>query len=529
MTETIATTGAQSMAAPQDGAGGSIVQIDSGLIEGAVAGDVLAFKGIPYAAPPVGELRWRPPQPVEPWQAVRPATEFGADCAQAPGDTEKIQTTPSEDCLFINVWRPAHVEPDVKLPVLVWIHGGGFVGGGASIPWYDGSAFARQGIVVVSFNYRLGRLGFFAHPALLAANERPVGNYGYMDQIAALRWVQTNIETFGGDPQHVTLIGQSAGGASVLTHLTSPKSKGLFHQVMVLSGGGRNGILSRQMTGGTPQRPSADQTDAIFAASLGITGDGPDALTALRALPAETVQGYVNLNRLAAEALLGAQIYDGAQMIDGEIVVGHPGDILRNGQTPRAPMLIGTTEVDVPLFFPPSLLEPFAYFGEDADQARAAFEAPEPLDQQGLMIVLLRIGADMTMHEPARYAARQMTTGGSPVWLYRFTYTAESTRPESTGQSHAEELPFLFDNLAGRYGDAVTEQDEAMAKAFNAYVANYVKYGDPNGDGLPAWPRFAPAQYELMQFTLDDGLVFGPDPRAERIRLLERAADRIED
>nr|HMN29434.1 carboxylesterase family protein [Caldilineaceae bacterium] len=234
--QTMPTT--ESLTASVGELGEQIAQIDSGLIEGTLADSVLSFKGIPYAAPPLGDLRWRAPQPVTPWTGVRQTTAFGADCAQAPGDVEKIQTTPSEVCLFVNVWRPSEIEPRPegarKLPVMVWIHGGGFVGGGASIPWYDGSAFARQGMVVISLNYRLGRLGFFAHPALLAAQEGPVGNFGFMDQIAALQWVQRNAAAFGGDPQQVTLVGQSAGGASVLALLTSPVTTGLFQQVVVL-------------------------------------------------------------------------------------------------------------------------------------------------------------------------------------------------------------------------------------------------------------------------------------------------------
>jgi para-nitrobenzyl esterase len=395
------------------------------------------------------------------------------------------------------------------------------------IAWYDGSAFARQGIVVVSFNYRLGRLGFFAHPALIAAGEGPVGNFGLMDQLAALDWVQRNIAVFGGDPGRVTLIGQSAGGASVLALLTSPVATGLFHQVMVLSGGGRGGLVLRQMTGGTPERPSVDQTDAAFAASLGITGDDAQAVAALRALPAATVQGDFDPNKLAAEALFGAQIFHGTQMIDGELVTGHPGDLLQRGQAYPVAMVIGTTALDLPLFFPPSKLNPFSYFGAEADAARAAYHAPATLDQESLARLLLSIGTDMTMHEPARYAARQMTALGNPVWLYRFTYTAESTRPAVMAQSHAGELPFLFDQLAARYGGAVTANDQQMATAFNTYIANFVKNGNPNGPALPTWPTFDPTQVALLNFTLDDGPVFGPDPRPG-VALVERAAAQAE-
>ena len=524
--------GCRQVSAPPaaEGEKSPVATIDSGAIAGTEADGVEAFLGIPYAAPPLGELRWRAPQPVSPWEGVRQATTYGSDCIQAPNDIEKIQTVSSDDCLYINVWRPSagaagskEVDADEKLPVLVWIHGGGFVGGGSSIPWYDGSAFARNGIIVVSLNYRLGRLGFFAHPALLATGDRPTGNFGFLDQIAALKWVQRNIAAFGGDPEKVTLMGQSAGGASVLALLTSPAAQNLFQQVVVLSGGGRDGLLSKPMTGGTESHPSADMIDKQFAEGLGITGEGADALAALRALPAAAVQGDFNLNKLAQVALLGNQVYPGTQMVDGEIVTGQPGDILGDGKVPALPMIIGTTALDLPAFFPPSKLNPLAFFGEDAEKARAAYGAPAQLDQKSLAALLLGIGADMTMHEPARYAAQQVTAHGSPAWLYRFTYTAEATRPESMAQGHAGELAFLFDQLAAQYGSAATTKDEAMARAFHTYVANFVKHGDPNGDGLPQWPAFAPAAYDLMHFTLDAGPVFERDPRAERVELVGKA------
>ncbi|MFN8490245.1 MAG: carboxylesterase family protein [Caldilineaceae bacterium] len=501
-----------------------IVKTESGSLEGVSSEGVIAFKGIPYAAPPIGDLRWRAPQPVQPWTDVRKATEYGHDCMQMVNPDEPIQTTPSEDCLFVNVWQPAERAQGGKLPVMVWVHGGGYVGGGSSIPYYDGSAFARQGIVVVSFNYRLGRFGFFAHPALLAAKEGQVGNFGYMDQIAALKWVQTNIGAFGGDPQQVTLVGESAGGASVLTLLTSPVTKGLFHRVMIMSGGGRQALITRQMTGGTAERPSADQIDASFAQSVGVAGNGADALAALRALPAATIVGDLNLEKVLKAALLGTQIYPGTGMVDGVIVTEPPQAVFERGGAANVPIIIGTTAVDLPLIFPPSKLDPFAYFGADAEAARAAYKAPATLDQNSLSLLLLSIGADMTMHEPARFVAKAMAAAGNPAWLYRFTYTAETTRPQAMGQGHAGELPFLFDTLAAKYGDKVTAKDQQMAHAFNTYVGNFVKTGDPNGHDLPAWPKFDPAQFALLNFTLDNGPVFGPESRPG-VALVERAAD----
>ena len=229
-------------AAPQDS--GPVVKIESGRIRGVSSDGINIFKGIPYARPPVGLLRWRPPQPAEGWLEIRPATEYGHDCMQNPfpGDAAPLQTKPSEDCLYLNVWAPANADHK-SLPVMFWIHGGGFVNGGSSPAVYSGAAFAKKGVVFVSINYRLGRFGFFAFPALREEGD-PMGNYGYMDQIAALKWVKANIAAFGGNPNKITVFGESAGGGSVNMLLTSPLAHGLFQQAMVESGGGRDTILA---------------------------------------------------------------------------------------------------------------------------------------------------------------------------------------------------------------------------------------------------------------------------------------------
>ncbi len=228
----------------------TVVRVESGLLRGVTEDGIVVYRGVPFAAPPVGELRWRPPQPVAPWEGVRAAEEYGPDCMQerfgppqAPGTPPT--KPPSEDCLYLNVWRPADVPEQAKLPVMFWIHGGGFVGGSGSSPFTSGTQLAKQGVVVVAANYRLGRFGFFAFPAL--SRERPEelkGNYAYMDQIAALQWVQRNIAAFGGDPNNVTIFGFSAGGVSVHSLIVSPLARGLFHKAIVQSGGSRDGVLT---------------------------------------------------------------------------------------------------------------------------------------------------------------------------------------------------------------------------------------------------------------------------------------------
>jgi para-nitrobenzyl esterase len=302
-----------------------IVTIESGKLEGVRDAKVDYYKGIPFAMPPVGELRWRPPQPVAHWHGVRGASAMQHDCMQLPAPSEAAPagtTTPSEDCLYLNIWAPAE-NRHAHLQVMVWIYGGGFLNGGGSPAVYDGTAFATRGVIIVTFNYRLGRFGFFAHPALTTEQSSgPLGNYGYMDQLAALKWVQRNIAAFGGDPARVTIFGESAGGSSVLTLMTSPLARGLFAQAIVESGGGRDARFpryarERDSPPGSP--PSGETVGLAFAKSKNITGADAAALKALRALPPDSVVDDLNIiTRRTAHS--SAATYPGP-MIDGQLVV----------------------------------------------------------------------------------------------------------------------------------------------------------------------------------------------------------------
>jgi para-nitrobenzyl esterase len=295
------------------------VKVESGKLLGVSQDGVVSYKGIPFAAPPTGNLRWKAPQPATHWSGVRSAAQFGHDCMQLPfpSDAAPLGTAPDEDCLVLNVWVPA-THASTPLPVMVWIYGGGFVNGGSSPAVYDGSQFAKQGVVFVSFNYRVGRFGFFAHPALTAeAGSAPLGNYAFLDQIAALKWVQKNIAAFGGDAQKVTLFGESAGGSSVLTMMTSPLSRGLFQQAIIESGGGRDVMGSApELKNAANGKPSAESTGVAFAQSKGIHGTDAASLEALRKLPATSIVDGLNM----ASMFQAASTYSGP-MIDGKIVV----------------------------------------------------------------------------------------------------------------------------------------------------------------------------------------------------------------
>jgi para-nitrobenzyl esterase len=508
-------------------------RIDSGEIQGTAANGIVSFKGIPYAAPPVGDLRWRAPAPPAPWSGVRDCTAYGNDCMQLPveSDAAPLGTDPAESCLFVNVWTPdgaaaAAGGTSGSLPVMVWIHGGGFVNGGSSASIYDGSSFARQGIVVVSFNYRLGRFGFFSHPALTESQSGPQGNWGYLDQLEALRWVQRNVGVFGGDPKRVTIAGESAGGQSVLDLIASPAAKGLFHQAIAMSGGGRRFLGGFPQSGGDRRHPSAEMIGRRFAREHGISGDDEDAAAALRALRAEDVRGRANMTALLITTLLplGPLQYARGPIVDGGIVVDVAEARYRDGLVANVPLLIGTTTADLGLWLPRSKDALFESFGPDAERARAAYDPDGKVPKQALVLLA---AADRTMHEPARFIARRMTGLGNPVWLYRFGYVAESQRAGSAGAGHASELPYFFGTLDARAGSPSAASDRATAHAFHTYAANFVKGGDPNGAGLPVWPRFDPKSSDLMQFPREGNPSMAPDPWTGRLDLVERAAETL--
>lgn len=450
---------------------GPVVATQSGKVQGAVEDGVASWKGIPFAAPPVGPLRWRAPQPASAWRGIRPAVAYSHDCMQKPfpSDAAPLGTAPAEDCLYLNVWKPAAAK--TRLPVMVWIYGGGFVNGGSSPPTYAGAAMARQGVLFVSFNYRVGRFGSFALPQLSRANPDGglLGNYNFMDQIAALRWVRQNIAAFGGDPANVTIIGESAGGMSVHTLVTTPLARGLFHKAVVMSGGNAE----------TAKNATLQDAEAIgenLARAHGIDPAAPDAIARLRALSAEAVTDGLSMMELF-QPKPGPRTY-GGPMRDGRLLVDQQ-KAYATGDFAHVPMLIGATSADMG-------------------------------GKTGFMIGGARIAT-------ARIAAQKV-----PVWAYRFSYVAESVGKPGAG--HATDIPFFFDNAAIKYGAATRPRDVQMGKTISAYLVRFAKTGDPNGPGLPAWPRYAPQADALLDFAADGKAVAGPDPWGAEIDAAAAAA-----
>lgn len=476
---------------------GPIVATRSGAIEGVNKGGVSAFLGVPFAAPPVQDLRWRPPAPVAKWTGVRPAESFGADCIQEPMSSPPgpgFVNPTNEDCLYLNIWRPR--SSGRRLPVMVWIHGGAFIMGAGSFPSYDGAAFAREGVILVTLNYRLGRFGTFAHPALRREQaDRPVADFGLLDQIAALEWVRDNIASFGGDASNVTVFGESAGASSVNFLMASPLAKGLFAKAISQSGGS---------SGNLKTFAAAEAEGAAWARTAGVADDD---LHALRALPAATVWG-------------GPVTAVASPVIDGTVILQSTDDAFHAGAFAQVPYLVGANSQEESLLrWLPGLDEAFLKtLGERGDAALLLYAA-EGLDRK---TAVAKLWGEAAMVEPARFRARQTARRGLATWLYHYGYVPDAAAGIATGAGHEAEIEMVFNNPDQKWPKPWSPPDATMARTLQAYWINFARTGNPNGPGLPTWPTYTSEVDTLMTFS-KAGAVAAQGFGKSRLDLLEAA------
>jgi len=484
--------------------GAPVVTLAAGAVSGEAAGDVAVWRSIPYAAAPVGRLRWAPPQPPVPWSGTRAATAFGPVCPQpiepwANGETGRQ----SEDCLSLSVWAPAGTRPGARLPVMMWIHGGGYTAGAGSQSSYDGTALARAGAVIVTINYRLGLLGFLAHPALSAEGGGASGDYGLLDQIAALRWIRDNIRAFGGDPANVTIAGESAGGGSVLLLLGAAPARGLFARAIVESGAA---LRLPDAMAGAPTLAEAEAEGQGFARRLG--ADGPAALRALT--PAAL---------LAAKppAILTRPIVDGRVVTDDVTLAA------RAGHVADVPLLIGWNSAEGAMFAHPADAADY----RAAVRAAAGFHADAllrlypPVAGPGLAeVAALELGDTSFGWRGWSMADAAAHAGRAPVWVYQFDHHPPRgpDRPSDiAGTLHSEELPFVWLPPATAGWPAA---DRTLGNQVQRYWVNFMATGDPNGAGLPAWPRFTSGDGAQVQW-FGSRVAPGPVPRLAALKAVD--------
>lgn len=498
------------------------VHVQQGELEGQAVNGVTRYLGIPYAAAPVGELRWRAPQPAAPWTGLRHADHFGPNCQQAPAPggfrawtgEYLIKGPVSEDCLTLNLWVPpapaassapalpgavtAPAKPPKPLPVLVWVHGGAFINGGATVPVYDGEHLAAKGVIVVTVNYRLGVYGFLSHPALRKENpDNASGNYGLLDQVAALRWVHDNIAAFGGDPQRVTLAGQSAGAAAVHHLIASPLAKGLFQQAIAESGSGM-GLR-------VPDGAAADAVGTRLADKAGASD-----LAALRRLSPE------QLDKAASGLAFGPSV-------DG-LVLPAAGYVGRN--TNDVPVLTGLTADEgssmadtygaaTPESFAATLRQRYGALAPEFAKLYPASTAEQAGSAQ------VQLDRDRGLASTWQWAARRMAASTQPVYLYLFSHVEPGPEAARYGAFHSSEIPYVFGTL-DKALRPFADEDHALSRIVSGYWVNWIAHGDPNWLGLPAWPR-ARAGAPLM-LRIDTQSHAGPVLAPAKLSLFERSA-----
>lgn len=457
------------------------VHTATGDLAGSSADGIRTFRGIPYAQPPIGLLRWKPPQPVAAWTGTRDATKFGNDCMQKPLADSRAPGI-SEDCLTLNVWAPTTAE---RLPVMVWVYGGGFVEGSASLPLYDGARLAKQGVIVISLNYRTGVFGFLAHRQLAAESpEHSAGNYGLLDVLEALRWIKTNAAAFGGDPGRVTVFGESAGASMLDLLLVSPLSKELIQQAILESPGA--------------MRPLSTLAEAEAIADV----VGPD-LTALRAMSAEAVLAFNGkivppVRRLTTPRALGP-------IQDGWVVPRTDTEAFASGDMLHVPLIIGGNSDEGRAFVKDwpihSTAEARTYAEQNFGQSANAMLSLYGLDRDGAVTPGLAYAfGDTQFNYGVRGLARGMAAVEPKVWRYVFTHAPGG---EKTPPTHSEEIDYVFGNLGAARWVPRAPMDAADRQLSDAIMSAWARFalnGDPNGDGLPTWPRSDPKTDPFLEF-----------------------------
>lgn len=499
------------------------LKIDTGLVRGLVLGeanDIHLYRGIPFATPPVKELRWKTPQPPKAWDGVRECYTFGA---AAPQKVVPLLSTfagmgldapMSEDCLYLNVWAPTAREHG-PLPVMVWIHGGGYTMGAGSQRLYEATDLARRGAVIVSINYRLGPFGFLAHPQLSAENEHGVsGNYGILDQIEALRWVQRNIAAFGGDPNRVTIFGESAGGGSVFSLLSSPLAKGLFHRAIAQSGPALNFAHLKKTHYGFQ---SAEDAGVEYATSCGAPA-GEGQLAALRAMNSDQLlKTAPSLEGGGARTFtMRANMLKQAPVVDGYVLPDDVMTILTEGRQNPVPLIVGANKDEASIFslvavMPKGVEELKAALEKNmgVQLAEEMFEIYPTKTASDVRRTVTELMGDFIFVAPARFVASSMRHAKAPAYMYHFAHPPAGVTGRSFGAHHGAEVAYVLGNLE-LAGSDVTPNDEEIASALANYWVQFAATGNPNRDGLPAWPQYDPSTDQCLlvndKITVEQGL-----------------------
>lgn len=492
------------------------VRTTGGTVTGTTVADgqVRVFKGVPFAAPPVGSLRWKPPQPVEPWSGVRATTEFGAHCLQGPLFGDMIFREPaSEDCLYLNVWAPA-TPPATPLPVMFWIHGGGFQAGASSEPRHDGHHLVQKGVVLISANHRLGVFGFMAHPDMADEAGNTSGNFGLLDMVAALQWVKENAAAFGGDPDNVTIFGESAGSFAVNALMASPKARGLFHKAIGESGA----FFGPSLAPAT--RDVSLERGAKFAASL-----GAESLDALRKVPGEAV----------LKSALGVQPWFGPT-IDGTVLAEPVAETFAVGRQAPVPLLAGWNADEsrggVVLAKEKVTAERFVAqtkqrFGAAADKVLAVY--PAASDTEAIESAASLAGDLFIGYATWKWIETHAATATAPVYRYRFDrkipvapdakINGMPATSDDIGARHAGEIEYVFGTLDSVPRVTWTDADRALSDRIMTYWTSFARTGTPAGQGLPTWPAYTTPQRSVMH--LDTTVAVKPEADRQRYETLD--------